>query len=114
MSLYRISEHTVQINAWIGLCQLDDAQYPNDLRKRGYIVDRIDPKFPHNDNELNPPTGIGAPTRNQGELFRSYTPTRFQPVNTALEGTQKPSPSTLQSVVPDSCFLRRRNTPCGL
>lgn len=54
MTFLHISEHTVQINAWMGLCQLDDAQYPNELRKLGYVVDSIDPKFAHNGNEVNP------------------------------------------------------------
>jgi len=54
MNLRHISEHTAQINAWIGLCQLDDSKYPNALRKSGYVVDSIDPKFVHNGNQVNP------------------------------------------------------------
>lgn len=48
-----ISEHTIQINAWIALCQIDRT-FPNTLRRLGYSVDIIDPKFVHEGEEVNP------------------------------------------------------------
>lgn len=41
-----VSEHTLQINAWIALCQIDQT-FPDALRRLGYTVDIIDPKFVH-------------------------------------------------------------------
>ncbi|MFP9062311.1 hypothetical protein ACLI4R_17545 [Natrialbaceae archaeon A-chndr2] len=51
--MQNISDHTLQINAWIALCQLDRT-FPSTLRKLGYVVDIIDPKFVHYGNEVNP------------------------------------------------------------
>lgn len=48
-----ISTHTLQINAWIALCQIDRT-FPDTLRRLGYTVDIIDPKFVHDGEEVNP------------------------------------------------------------
>lgn len=48
-----VSDHTLQINAWIALCQIDP-KFPDTLRRSGYTVDIIDPKFVHDDEEVNP------------------------------------------------------------
>jgi hypothetical protein len=48
-----VSEHTQQINAWVALCQIDRT-FPDTLRRLGYTVDIIDPKFIHDGEEVNP------------------------------------------------------------
>lgn len=48
-----LSEHTLQINIWIALCQIDKT-FPNTLRRLGYTVDLIDPFFAHEGEEVNP------------------------------------------------------------
>ncbi|WP_318567389.1 hypothetical protein [Salinigranum marinum] len=48
-----LSNHTLQMNAWIGLCQLDRT-FPNALRSLGYTVDIIDPEFVHEGEGVNP------------------------------------------------------------
>ncbi|GAA0524857.1 hypothetical protein SAMN04488066_10611 [Halorubrum aquaticum] len=48
-----LSDHTLQINAWIGLCQLDRT-FPDALRNLGYTVDIIDPSFVHEGDSVNP------------------------------------------------------------
>lgn len=48
-----LSDHTLQINAWIALCQIDRT-FPDTLRRLGYTVDIIDPKFVHEGEEVNP------------------------------------------------------------
>lgn len=48
-----LSNHTLQMNAWIGLCQLDRT-FPDALRKLGYTVDIIDPDFVHSGTKVNP------------------------------------------------------------
>ncbi|WP_347877808.1 hypothetical protein [Halobacterium sp. R2-5] len=48
-----VSNHTLQINAWIGLCQLDRT-FPDSLRNLGYTVDIIDPDFVHEGTKVNP------------------------------------------------------------
>jgi len=48
-----LSDHTLQINAWIGLCQLDRT-FPDTLRNLGYTVDIIDPSFVHEGDSVNP------------------------------------------------------------
>ena len=48
-----LSDHTLQINAWIGLCQLDST-FPDALRNLGYTVDIIDPSFVHEGDSVNP------------------------------------------------------------
>lgn len=53
MALRHVSDHTLQINAWIGLCQLS-SEFPDILRRLGYRVDTIDPYFIHDGNEVNP------------------------------------------------------------
>lgn len=73
MRLFHISEHTVQINAWIGLCQLDDSKYPNDLRKAGYVVDSIDPKFVQNGNEVNPDLILTSRSSNHSLVIDAKT-----------------------------------------
>jgi hypothetical protein len=48
-----VSDHTLQINAWIALCQIDRT-FPDVLRQVGYTVDIIDPHFFHDGDEVNP------------------------------------------------------------
>jgi len=48
-----VSDHTLQINAWIALCQIDRT-FPDTLRRLGYTVDIIDPHFFHDGDEVNP------------------------------------------------------------
>lgn len=48
-----VSEHTLQLNFWISLCQVDP-QFPDDLRRAGYVVDIIDPDFVHGGEPVNP------------------------------------------------------------
>lgn len=48
-----LSDHTLQINAWIALCQIDQT-FPDTLRRLGYTVDIIDPHFFHEGEAVNP------------------------------------------------------------
>lgn len=48
-----VSDHTLQMNAWIALCQIDKT-FPNTLRRLGYTVDIIDPRFVHDGEQVNP------------------------------------------------------------
>lgn len=48
-----VSDHTLQINAWIALCQIDRT-FPDTLRRLGYTVDIIDPNFIHDGEHVNP------------------------------------------------------------
>ena len=52
-AMNNLSDHTLQINAWIGLCQLDRT-FPDALRNLGYTVDIIDPSFVHEGDSVNP------------------------------------------------------------
>jgi len=52
-AMNNLSDHTLQINAWIGLCQLDRT-FPDSLRNLGYTVDIIDPSFVHEGDSVNP------------------------------------------------------------
>ena len=51
--MQNLSNHTLQINVWIGLCQLDRT-FPDSLRNLGYTVDIIDPVFAHEGDKVNP------------------------------------------------------------
>lgn len=51
--MQNVSNHTLQINAWIALCQIDKT-FPNTLRRLGYTVDIIDPHFFHEGKGVNP------------------------------------------------------------
>lgn len=55
-----ISDHTLQMNAWIGLCQID-MRMPDVLRRQGYRVDIIDPTFVQNDEKVNPDIVLTSP-----------------------------------------------------
>ncbi len=55
-----ISEHTLQINAWIGLCQID-MRMPDALRRRGYRIDIIDPDFVQDGEKVNPDLILTSP-----------------------------------------------------
>jgi hypothetical protein len=52
-AMENLSDHTLQINTWIGLCQLDRT-FPDALRNLGYTVDIIDPSFVHRGDSVNP------------------------------------------------------------
>jgi hypothetical protein len=63
-----VSEHTLQLNFWISLCQVDP-QFPGDLREAGYVVDIIDPDFVHNGEPVNPDIILTSSTRNHSVVI---------------------------------------------
>lgn len=71
--MQHISDHTLQINAWIALCQIDES-FPNTLRRLGYVVDIIDPKFIHNEEEVNPDIILSSRGKNHSIIVdcKSY------------------------------------------
>jgi hypothetical protein len=58
-----VSEHTLQLNLWISLCQVDP-QFPGNLRRAGYVVDIIDPDFVHDGEPVNPDIILTSSSRN--------------------------------------------------
>jgi hypothetical protein len=58
-----VSEHTLQLNLWVSLCQVDP-QFPGDLRRAGYVVDIIDPDFVHEGEPVNPDIILTSSTTN--------------------------------------------------
>ncbi|OUJ18904.1 PD-(DE)xK superfamily endonuclease [Methanonatronarchaeum thermophilum] len=51
--MMNISDNTLQINAWIGLCHRD-SKFPNPLRNLKYSTDNIEPSFYANGKKINP------------------------------------------------------------
>lgn len=70
---YYLSPHTVQMNAWIGLCQLDD-RFPDTLAELGYSVDIIEPGISIEGDYIQPDLILTAPRRKHSLLldFKSY------------------------------------------
>ncbi len=72
-AMENLSDHTLQINAWIGLCQLDRT-FPDALRNLGYTVDIIDPSFVHEGDSVNPDLILTSRAHNHSILIdcKSY------------------------------------------
>ncbi len=70
---YYLSPHTIQMNAWIGLCQLDD-RFPDTLAKLGYTVEVIEPGFSIKGDYIEPDLILTAHRRKHSLLldFKSY------------------------------------------
>jgi len=71
---YYLSPHTIQMNAWVGLCQLDD-RFPDTLAKLGYTVDIIEPGFSIKGDYIQPDLVLTAHRRKHSLLldFKSYS-----------------------------------------
>ena len=63
-----ISDHTLQMNLWISLCQVDP-RFPGDLRQAGYIVDIIDPDFINEGDHVNPDVILTSSARNHSAVI---------------------------------------------
>ena len=72
-AMENLSDHTLQINAWIGLCQLDRT-FPDALRNLGYTVDIIDPSFVHRGDSVNPDLILTSRAYNHSIIidYKSY------------------------------------------
>lgn len=62
-----VSEHTLQLNLWISLCQVDP-RFPGDLRRAGYVADIIDPDFVHEGEPVNPDIILTSSSRNHSVI----------------------------------------------
>lgn len=90
-----VSDHTLQINAWIALCQIDRT-FPNTLRRLGYTTDIIDPKFVHEGNEVNPDLILTSRGHNHSIIIDCKSKTLKEHQNERYEAVHE-SPSFLLS-----------------
>jgi hypothetical protein len=67
-----VSEHTIQMNFWISLCQVDP-QSPDELRRAGYVVDNIDPGFIHEGDPVNPDIILTSASNNHSVVIDCKT-----------------------------------------
>lgn len=82
--MQHLSNHTLQINAWIGLCQLDRT-FPDSLRNLGYTVDIIDPVFVHEGEEVNPDVILTSRAYNHSIVIDCKSKTLDEDQNTKYE-----------------------------
>lgn len=88
-----LSNHTLQMNAWIGLCQLDRT-FPDALRNLGYTVDIIDPDFVHNGDKVNPDLILTSRAYNHSIVIDCKSRTLEEEQNERYEAIHK-SPDVL-------------------
>lgn len=88
-----VSKHTLQINAWIALCQIDRT-FPDALRKLGYTVDIIDPKFVHDGEKVNPDLILTSRGHNHSIVIDCKSKTLSEHQNERYEAIHK-SPDIL-------------------
>lgn len=83
-----VSDHTRQINAWIALCQLDST-FPNTLRRLGFTVDIIDPKFIYEGDEVNPDLILSSRGHNHSIIIDCKSKTLEEEQNERYEAIHK-------------------------